>query len=70
MDTFAGIVGMFVDSVCGATIQARFRDPTSGTVVERAFENEAMVVRGWRGVDNNVVNLLGTMAGAITMVFV
>lgn len=65
----AGVVGMFVDSLCGATIQARFRDPESGTLVETASDSETPVVRGWRGVDNNVVNLLGTTAGAIAPVF-
>lgn len=64
--TSAGLVGMLVDSVCGATLQARFRDPESGVTVESPVAKNAPLVRGWKRVNNNVVNVIGTTVGAIT----
>lgn len=60
-----GVLGMMVDSLLGATVQARYRDPGSQTLVERPVEPEATPSWGWAGVDNEVVNLCGTAAGAI-----
>ncbi len=63
----AGVAGMLVDSLLGATVQARFGCPSCGRVMERpGFCHEAMRrVRGWRWLDNDAVNLLGSLAGAL-----
>lgn len=63
----AGVAGMLVDSLLGATLQARFGCPSCGRVMERpGFCHEALRrVRGWRWLDNDAVNLLGSLAGAI-----
>ncbi|MFB6230275.1 MAG: DUF92 domain-containing protein [Salinibacter sp.] len=59
----AGLIGMAVDSIAGATIQAQYRNPETGRLVEQPVPGTSPT-RGWRGVDNEVVNLLGTTAGA------
>lgn len=59
-----GMSGMLVDSIAGATVQARYRHPTTGTLIEHPPTPDAQPVRGWRGVHNHVVNLIGTSAGA------
>lgn len=58
----AGVAAMCVDSVLGATIQARFRRPDGGIVEDPA---EATPVHGIAWVTNPVVNVLATAAGAL-----
>ena len=58
----AGVLGMFVDSVIGATIQATFRRPNGGIVEDPAG---AEPLRGIPWVTNPVVNLLATTGGAL-----
>lgn len=65
----AGVAGALADSIVGATIQAQYRDPATGEVVERkpggADSGEGgEVVRGWQGVNNDVVNVIGSATGA------
>ncbi len=64
----AGLAGMMADSVAGATIQARYRDPDSGRLVEDAADPSARPAQGWALVDNEVVNVLGTTTGALTAI--
>lgn len=65
-----GVVGSLVDSVAGATIQAVYRDPSDGRLVDgrRGVESGRVRVRGWSRVDNDVVNGLCTLAGAVVTV--
>lgn len=67
MVAMAGVAGMLVDSLLGATLQARFECPSCGRVMERpGFCHEPLRrVRGWRWLDNDAVNLLGSLAGAL-----
>jgi uncharacterized membrane protein len=62
----AGLVGMAVDSGAGATVQAHYR-AAEGRLVEAPPAPGAGPVWGWRGVDNDIVNLLGTAAGALAV---
>jgi len=64
----AGLAGMITDSVAGATIQARYRDPGTGRLVEDATESPARPTHGWALIDNEVVNVLGTTTGALTAI--
>jgi uncharacterized membrane protein len=64
----AGTAGMLVDSVAGATVQARYRDAATGAWTERRPSPDARPARGWQGVDNHAVNWIGTTAGALLAV--
>ena len=64
----AGMVGMFADSLAGAFLQAHYRASSSETLVETPPSEMAPPVRGWAGVGNNVVNLIGTVVGALVAV--
>jgi uncharacterized membrane protein len=64
----AGAVGMMADSLAGAFVQAQYRDPSSGALVERQLSPGAAPVQGWSTIGNNAVNLIGTTIGALTAV--
>ena len=62
-----GVSGMLVDSLLGATLQAKFHCPACSVEIERAMHGcgrRADHSRGLGWLDNDVVNLLGTAAGA------
>jgi uncharacterized protein (TIGR00297 family) len=61
----AGLSGMTVDSLAGAFLQAQYRDPETDRVVERPPTPDAVPARGWAGINNEVVNVAGTSAGAL-----
>ena len=60
----AGVVGMGLDSAAGATVQAQYEAGPGPAVLEHPLRPDQAPVRGRRGVDNDVVNLLGTAGGA------
>lgn len=60
----AGLAGMLADGVAGAFLQAQYRS-ASGHWVETPPIPDADPVRGWTGIGNNVVNLLGTAVGGL-----
>ena len=64
---WAGFLGSFIDSLLGAGVQAKYRDPDTGEPVERAkVEGRAMVrVRGLTWVTNDVVNFLASVGGVL-----
>lgn len=66
----SGLLGSLVDSLAGATVQAGYRDPDAGVVVERSTEagRPLPLVRGFRAVTNDRVNLLCTTTGAAAAV--
>lgn len=61
-----GVAGMLLDSVLGATVQARFVCTHCGAIGERrsCCNAPAQPLRGVRWIDNNAVNLLSTLAAA------
>jgi uncharacterized protein (TIGR00297 family) len=58
----AGVVGMVVDSLLGATVQAGFVAPGGGTTETPGRSHR--LVRGLRWVTNSAVNLVAAAAGA------
>ena len=63
-----GTLGSIVDSCAGATIQAAYRCTACGLPSEtsvHACGGSTSLIRGWRWVTNDAVNLLGTLAGAV-----
>ncbi len=65
--TNCGLVGSFLDSVCGASIQAQYRCQDCGQLVERKSHCNlpATHVRGIKFVGNDLVNFASTSFAAI-----
>jgi len=64
----SGFIGSVVDSYLGATIQAQYRCPNCRKITEKTqhchdFKTE--LVSGWAWIDNDVVNGICTLMGAI-----
>ncbi|MGC8873770.1 MAG: DUF92 domain-containing protein [Chloroflexia bacterium] len=65
--TAAGIAGMVVDSLLGATLQGLYRCPVCGARTERRTHcgREAIHTGGWKWLNNDGVNLAATLSGAL-----
>lgn len=64
---FAGVIGMIIDSVLGATVQARRLCHNCGTETEQPVHHcgrPTQMLRGVRWMDNDAVNALATLSGA------
>ena len=65
---FAGVLGMIVDSVLGATLQARQFCAACGTETEQLVHHcgrPTQLIHGVRWMGNDLVNLLATLSGAV-----
>jgi uncharacterized protein (TIGR00297 family) len=63
----AGVAGSLVDSLLGATAQGIYYCDVCGKETEQKLHrcgNRTRLVRGWRALNNDWVNLLGTLVGA------
>lgn len=61
-----GVMGSLADSFAGAAVQAVYLDARSGRLVDEGITEDdpgVRLVRGWRWIDNNLVNLLCTLVG-------
>jgi uncharacterized protein (TIGR00297 family) len=64
----AGVVGSLVDSLLGATAQGIYYCDACGKETERELHrcgNRTRLIRGWRALNNDWVNLIGTLVGAM-----
>jgi uncharacterized protein (TIGR00297 family) len=68
----AGCAGSVIDSVSGATIQASYRCPECGTIVEtkKHCEKKTELVRGLAIINNDVVNFLSNLLAVGIMVII
>jgi uncharacterized protein (TIGR00297 family) len=64
-----GLLGMFFDSLLGATVQAIYRCPQCNKETEKhplhTCGTKTIRMRGWKWLNNDMVNLGCAMAGAI-----
>jgi uncharacterized protein (TIGR00297 family) len=68
-----GIMGSLVDSLLGATWQAVYKCPECGRVSERrrhGCAHPGELVRGVAGLDNDAINLLATVSGALVALLI
>lgn len=65
--TFIGFLGSIIDSIFGATIQARHTDSKTGQITEaRKTDGQSnKTISGIKYISNNAVNLLTGIVGGI-----
>lgn len=69
----AGFSGALIDSILGATIQAQYRCPHCQKITEKQIhcgEYTTQLQKGIRPINNDVINLLCTLSGALIAFFV
>ncbi|HEW94245.1 hypothetical protein DRN84_00915 [Candidatus Geothermarchaeota archaeon] len=66
----AGFIGSIIDSILGATVQAKYRCKLCGSVIETRYHcgEEAELVKGFEPIDNHVVNFISSLAGGVLAV--
>lgn len=66
----SGLVGCTADSLLGATIQAGYKCPVCGRLVEcrEHCGEQAHIVKGVEALDNNVINFIATFLGAVVAI--
>ncbi|MEM3648616.1 MAG: DUF92 domain-containing protein, partial [Thermoproteota archaeon] len=61
-----GFLGMLIDSLLGATVQETYVSKADGRLCEKpSGQGEYVLTRGFRGVDNNVVNFLSSFLAGL-----
>ncbi len=68
--TLGGVSGSLFDSLLGATVQAIYHCPTCNKETERhpshGCETQTTQIRGWRWLNNDLVNFLASVVGGGT----
>ncbi len=72
--TFSGLTGSLFDSILGATVQAIYRCPQCDKETEKhplhACGTRTEQIRGWKWLNNDLVNLACALTGAAVMVMI
>ena len=70
MLTLAGFIGSIIDSLLGATIQAKYRCKFCGSIIETRYHcgEEAELIKGFEPIDNHVVNFISSLVGGVLAV--
>lgn len=68
--TLAGFSGSLADSLLGATIQAQYYCTVTERLTEKPFSNgqETRLVRGFRVINNDMVNLLASFSASLSAI--
>lgn len=68
----SGFLGCTLDSLVGATVQAKYRCSVCGKSTEKRHhcDRPSIYLGGVRAIDNNIVNLLATLFGAFIGILV
>ncbi|MBD3226760.1 MAG: DUF92 domain-containing protein [Candidatus Lokiarchaeota archaeon] len=68
-----GILGCLIDSIIGATVQGLYKCKTCDKITEKKVHGCGSItnhIQGIKFIDNNIVNLLGSISGAVfSMIF-
>ena len=66
----SGVAGSLIDSVFGATVQAKYRCEVCGKITERTIHcgSQAQLIGGLRWVDNDAVNWACAIGGALFLI--
>ena len=67
---FSGVIGSFVDSILGATIQQQYKCKVCGKITERHFHcnEQSEYYRGIKWINNDAVNVFAGLTGIIFIV--
>lgn len=71
MGAFGGLVGSLFDSLLGATVQRIYYSDARQKETEKQFEKDGTPnrpLRGWRWMNNDVVNLISSLVGGFVAV--
>lgn len=66
--TLSGALGSLADSIIGGTFQSQYKCPGCGKTTERTRHcdgKETRLISGYRWINNDMVNLVGSMVGAV-----
>jgi len=66
----SGFLGSVVDSILGATIQAKYKCIKCGSIIESSLHcgYPAILIKGFESIDNHMVNFLSSLFGGVASV--
>ena len=68
----AGFTGNLIDSFLGGSVQSLYRCSVTGDITEKVILNgqPTVLIRGWRWMDNDMVNFINTLCGALITLYI